>query len=332
MGIAPTIRRLGRPAVVQSLNIIPAIMLTRATIPRHHAAVRDIPIRIDVSLAEATELWLSRYSSANTRAAYGADVRGFFTWRGGAPAGLEITPEELAEYRTERASAGASPATIDRQFAALRAFYGAARELGWCDQNPFGSRPPAAAAPSETPSLTPGEVSRLREASAVEPRTDVLVHLLLGEGLRLAEVLALDHADVSGSRHAKRLRIVRHGNPAAVELDRAASQSVGALERSSPKPGPLFTGPSRGRSGPARLTRFGADHLLKQAAASAGIERPVSSNVLRRAHVATAQSAGATIDEIRRNMGHRDVRTTRRYLAPGIPNQPSPDQPPTERS
>jgi integrase/recombinase XerD len=148
----------------------------------------------------------------------------------------------------------------------------------------------------------------------------MLVHLLLDKGLRLAEVLALDHADVSGSRDQKRLRVVRHGDATNIALGPSASRSMGVLERRAPNPGPLFTGPSRRRTGPTRLTRFGADHLVKQAATTAGIQRSVSANVLRRTHVTTAQGEGMPIDEIRRNMGHRDVRSTRRYLAPRINN------------
>ena len=292
----------------------------------HNHTVRDVPIGIDVTLAQATEVWLSRYSSVNTRAAYSADLRKFLAWYDNAPSALELTAGELTRYRAERLSAGASPAAVDRQFAALRAFYEAACDLGLCHENPFGTRPETAIGASDTASLTPAEVAMLREASASDSRTDVLVQLLLGEGLRLAEALALDHADVSGPRHAKRLRVVRHGGATSITLDEPASQSMGELERCSSKPGPLFTGPPRGSAGPVRLTRFGADHLLKQAAAAAGIRRPVSANVLRRTHVTSAQLAGVPIDEIRRNMGHRDVRTTRRYLAPTNPNNPQPER------
>jgi site-specific recombinase XerD len=85
----------------------------------------------------------------------------------------------------------------------------------------------------------------------------------------------------------------------------------------------LFIGPRRGRAGSVRLTRFGADHLIKQAATAAGIERPVSANVLRRTHVTTAQRAGVAIDDIQRTMGHTDVRTTRRYMEPAGTEQPT---------
>ena len=140
------------------------------------------------------------------------------------------------------------------------------------------------------------------------------MQLLLGEGMRLAEILGLDHVDVSGTRKAKRLRVVRHGDEVIIPLDHSASRSMADLQRTSRAPGPLFVGPSRGRAGSTRLTRFGADHLLKQAAASADIQQPVSANVLRRTHVSNAQRDGRALDDIRRGMGHRDVRTTRRYL------------------
>jgi len=288
--------------------------------------MRDVPLRIDVTIEQATDIWLSRYSSPNTRAAYSADLRKYLAWHGEPRSMIEATHEELSQYRAERESAGASPATIDRQFAALRAFYDAACELGLCRDNPFGYRPQPLTTPSETATLTPIEVARLREASVHDKRTDVLVELLLGEGLRLAEVLALDHADVAGPRHAKRLQVVRHNRPTSIALGRSASRSVAELERSSPTPGPLLTGPFRGRGGPIRLTRFGADHLLKEAAAAAGIQHPLSANVLRRTHVAIAQRKGVPIEEIRQTMGHRDVRTTRRYLAPVHTNNPHPER------
>jgi integrase len=59
------------------------------------------------------------------------------------------------------------------------------------------------------------------------------------------------------------------------------------------------------------------------AANTAGIERVVSANVLRRTHVTNAEGRGVPIDDIRRRMGHLDVRTTRRYLTPPDSDQPT---------
>jgi integrase/recombinase XerD len=278
--------------------------------------MREVPLRIDITIDEATAMWLSRYSSVNTRAAYLSDLKAFLAWYGDDVAALAATADAITDYRAERESSGVSEATVNRQFTALRTFFAAACELGLRDDNPLGTRPDSIARPSTTGTLTPRDVARLEQAAMDDPRTAALVQLLLRGGMRLAEILALDHADMSGPRRAKRLRVVRHGDVIVIPLDRSGSQSMADLERTTQAPGPLFVGPSRGRAGRTRLTRFGADHLLKQAAAAADIEQPVSANVLRRTHVSNAQREGASLDDIRQAMGHRDVRTTRRYLDP----------------
>jgi site-specific recombinase XerD len=283
----------------------------------HHDGVPEVPVPVTMTVGEAAAAWLANYSSSNTRLAYGSDLRAFLAWFDDESDALEAGPVELARYRLEREASGLARSTVDRQFAALRAFYAAACELGACRANPLGARREAVPVESATGVLTSYESDSLREAATVDVRTAVLVQLLLGEGLRLSEVLALDHDDVSGGPRAKRLRVRRHGRAIDLAVDRASSRSIDRLQRAATHDdGPLLTGPTRaGRS--TRLTRFGADHLLKQAAAAARIERPVSANVLRRTHVTTAQRAGVHIEDIRQRMGHRDVRTTRRYLRPG---------------
>ena len=204
-------------------------MLTTCAIVLHDRGMRQRPLRIDMSIEQAADVWLSRYTAANTRAAYSSDLKAFLSWIGDDTAAMVATPDDLSRYRAEREALGLNTSTVDRQFAALRAFFATACELGACADNPFGARSGPATATSATETLTADETARLEAAAALDPRTAVLVRLLLGEGMRLAEVLALDHADVSGSRHAKRLRIVRHGGPVSVVLDRAGSRSVGKL-------------------------------------------------------------------------------------------------------
>lgn len=280
-------------------------------------------MRVQLTVEQATELWLAQYSSSNTRVAYAADLRAFLESFDDATDALGATPVDLARYRRARVASGKSPATISRQFAALRAFYETVCSLGIRPDNPLGTRVEAPVGSSDTMVLTRQEVSRLYEAAGLDPRTGVLVHLLLGEGLRLAEVLQLDHTDVSGPRTAKQLRVRRHGRRLTIDLGPDGSRSVALLQRAShADDGPLLRGPDRGPPGPLRLTRYGADHLIKRAADAAGIERRVSANVLRRTHVTNAQRAGVHIEDIRHRVGHRDVRTTRRYLAPSHPHDP----------
>ena len=272
-----------------------------------------------MSVQQVCEAWLAGYVSDNTRAAYAADVRTYLAWcerRQQRP--MEATAEDLDDYREARQTSGASTATIARQFAALRAFYEAAERLGACADSPFIHRRRAAPARSDTDVMTPAEVERLYAVIAADPRLTVLVRLLLDEGLRLSEVLALDQHDVDGEHRSRHVRIVRHGRKHAVKVTPATSKAIGRLQLSAPHKGPLLVRAHQGQAPaePERLTRFGADFLLKQAAESAGIRHVVSANVLRRTHAAMAHDAGEHIEDIRDRMGHRDVRTTRRYIAP----------------
>ncbi|MGZ4791592.1 MAG: tyrosine-type recombinase/integrase [Ilumatobacteraceae bacterium] len=280
-------------------------------------------VQVSVTLDQVTAAWLAGYTSANTRAAYRGDLRAYLAWCANeAHQPFAATSRQMRDYRDDRESSGVSTATIARQFAALRAFYATAHELHACSSNPFDSRPAAVVTRSATMVMTAAEVERLYTAAREDSRCAVLVGLLLGDGLRLSEALAIDHEDISGPVRARQLHVRRHGRTTTVALSTSTSNAIARLQRTTTDGGPLLLALPHGAARPQRLTRFGADFLLKQAAQAAGIRLPVSANVLRRTHVTMASDAGEHIDDIRDRMGHRDVRTTRRFLAPA-PSQSS---------
>ncbi len=281
-------------------------------------------VQIPVTLDQVTAAWLAGYASANTRAAYGGDLRAYLAWCANEEhQPFAATPGQMRDYREDRESSGVSTATIARQFAALRAFYTTAHELQACASNPFEARPAAVVTGSATMVMNATEVERLYAAAGDDSRCAALVGLLLGDGLRLSEALAIDHEDISGPSRARQLRIQRHGRTTTIALSTFTSKAIARLQRTTIDGGPLLLAMPHGAARPHRLTRFGADFLLKQAAQTAGIALAVSANVLRRTHAAMANDAGVHIDDIRDRMGHRDVRTTRRFLAPGPPQPPA---------
>lgn len=226
--------------------------------------------------------WLASFESPNTRDAYARDLAMFAAWcgatSGGAPGDgsggpgcspLAATPEMLVAYRDRCAADGARPATVARRLAALSSFYGHAVRRGALRSNPVREllRPVRTPAPARV--LDDAESDALwTAAAAIDTRTSVLVALLLVDGMRLGEALALDV-----------------GEPVAVDgrTQRAIRRHVGRREG-----GPLLTGDSPTRPGGARLTRFGADFLLKRAAAEAGLAPPISASTLRRTYVVRA--------------------------------------------
>ena len=163
-----------------------------------------------------------------------------------------------------------------------------------------------------TESLNDEQIARLLAVTA-DQRTALLIRLLLIEGFGLSEILAMDHEQIVGSRRAMSAQVVRHGRPQSIALDVDTCAAIAALQRSAGKTGPLFAA-AQPAGGGQRITRFGADYLIKQAALAAGLDTNVSSNVLRRSHAAAAQRRGVHILDTRDRMGHRDVRTTHRHL------------------
>ena len=141
-------------------------------------------------------------------------------------------------------------------------------------------------------------------------KATALVALLMLDGLKLGEALDADLDDLTGPPPT--LTVTRQGRFQTIALDPSTASAIDmyAAERTT---GPLLLGKSPTRE-PARLTRFGADHLVKRASAKAGITKPVSANTLRRYYATNAHAQGASLDDIRARLGHYDRRTTRRLL------------------
>jgi hypothetical protein len=82
--------------------------------------------------------------------------------------------------------------------------------------------------------------------------------------------------------------------------------------------GPLFTSNRAASTDePSRLSRFGADHLLRQLTGAK--QARVTANALRRFHISDSHRAGDDVGEIRERAGLADTRGVRRYLGDTLP-------------
>jgi site-specific recombinase XerD len=259
--------------------------------------------------------WLDDLLSDHTRDAYGRDVAGFVAWCDAKGHDLlRVGVAEVSDYRDECGDEGVRPATIARRLSALASFFDHALADRRVDANPVV----AVTRPSSPPHRARAGLTR-REASAlmssardIGPKVVVLVALLLVEGLKLAEVLGLnvEHLDAGG--RTMRATVTRRGTPHSVGLSRRTARAITA-HLAGRSGGPLLVGDSPTQDGRSRLTRFGADFLLKRAAAGAGLD-PLSANTLRRTYIAASHRDGATVGHIAERVGHADPRATRRYL------------------
>jgi len=270
----------------------------------------------DAAFQDLRERWLASQVSANTRAAYAIDLTKFGQWCSSQRTmPLVVDAQTIAMFQAAQAAGGSSVATQRRRWAALSSFFQFAVDAGELESNPagVGQRPQLpAGGTSTTVILSPAAVDAyLASAEALDARLDALMSLLVFDGLKLGEALALDVGDVRGRPPNITVFVRRRGGDKRVQLEpRSAGAVYRCVNRRTNEP--LFTGPRRG--GVAhRLTRFGADHLLKKLNTTGDV---LTTNALRRFHVTSRHDSGTALDMVRDGAGLDDVRTVRRYLRP----------------
>jgi integrase/recombinase XerD len=285
------------------------------------------PPRANTVLQRVVDAWLEHYQSPHTRAAYGADLQHFGQWaRTEHVDPFAFADDDLRRYRAACEADGAGPSTVARRLSAIASFGAFSHEQGTSLVTPRIERP-ALPASSTSESLSDTEAAALLAAAdEMNPRSAVLVRLLMLEGLKVGEAVTADARDLNGTPprvtltlHARMRRVIEL-HPDTAEL---LTVYLGKRRR-----GPLLLSEHRARLA-ERLTRFGVDYIVKQAAETAGIAGPISANTLRRRFVMNADDHGQELDEIRLRAGHADPRTTRRYLETS--GGDSPDAKPPQR-
>ncbi len=263
-----------------------------------------------------------RGASANTVDAYRRDLEGFVA----VTAARGVAPEtagddDIRSYLEAQAAAGMAGRTVARRLSTLRQFYGFLFTEGLRTDDPTaGVDPPRRVRPLPKV-LSVDEVDRLlaaaRARGGVEgARLVALVETLYATGLRVSELVGLPLSAVSRDQ---RFVIVRGkgGKERAVPLSDPARDALIAYRavrkaylRNGVESKWLF--PSRAASG--HLTRHRLAQMLKQLAASAGIEpRRVSPHILRHAFATHLLDRGADLRSVQQMLGHSDISTTEIY-------------------
>lgn len=264
--------------------------------------------------------WLAGQISTNTRAAYRIDLARFGHWCADHSAvPLRVGAADVVAFQAACAGAGESPSTIRRRSSSLSSFFQYALDHDAVSRNPVtgSNRPPIEIDdPSPTRVLTAEHVeSSLAWAAKHDGRLHALLALLVFDGLKMGEALAVDVDDLSGRPPRVQLAIPRRtGRPVVLhERSHGAVRHLAGRRRGQP----LFVSArlSEEDGAPRRLTRFGADHLIKRLP-TAERNRPLTANELRRFHISAAHRAGVDLDEIGDRAGLDDVRSVRRYLVP----------------
>jgi site-specific recombinase XerD len=202
----------------------------------------------------------------------------------------------------------------------------------------------------------PYQILTEREAAALLARTPAgrdraLLAVLLGAGLRVAELVGLDVADVrrEGEAFALWVRRGKGGTSRSVPVrDDVAAHVAAYLAQSGrtwASPGPLFVALPRrgGRRGSVsgRLTPRAIEYRLQVLVAAAELPpgKTISPHSLRHTYAVRYLRATGNLKGLQMLLGHASIETTERYvrhleveaLRDGLPELPQPEAPSVTR-
>jgi len=212
----------------------------------------------------------------------------------------------------------ASPATVSRKTASLRAFYKHLRREGVTGNDPTAKLKPPSKGKALPKVLGRAEVTRLIEgvngADPVSLRDRAILEVMYGCGLRASEVIGLEMGDLdfeAGTLRAygkgRKERLVPLGKQARLATERYLRSGRPELVGDRVEKH-LFVN-YRG----AGLTRQGLYRIVGRHAREAGLEDRMSPHTLRHSFATHLLAGGAQLRSVQEMLGHADVSTTELY-------------------
>ncbi len=267
---------------------------------------------------------VERGLAPNTLLAYRRDLEDFLAYLGDDDARTrlerlrDVDRVSVGSYVVHLRSRGLASTTVARRLAALRGFLNYL--VGIDDLKRNAARDVEAPKPTHRlPSvLTPEEaMALLSEPATAEPRDlrdQAILELLYATGIRVSELVNLDHDSVHPVRRqvrcigkGNRERIVPLGAIAAQALERYLELARPRLARRAREMA-LFLNHRGGR-----LTRQGIWKIVRRRAVATGITKKLTPHVLRHSFATHLLENGADLRSVQELLGHADIATTQIY-------------------
>jgi site-specific recombinase XerD len=273
-------------------------------------------------------LLLERRLSPHTAAAYRADLASLavFLNRGDTSL-LGADYPRLRRWLAQLMTRGYARSSVARKAASVRTFYAWALRRGLVTANPASmlARPrPTSRLPVV---LKPGEADRLAEApEGTDPillRDRLILELLYGSGLRVAELCGLDLWDVDAP--ARRVRVMgKGGKERVVPISDFAARALNAYLAS----GRPELAPRSGGDGPPnpdgdrallfnrrrkRMTPRDVRAMMGRYVPRTLGDRKIGPHTLRHSFATHLLEGGADIRTVQDLLGHASLATTQRY-------------------
>lgn len=248
-----------------------------------------------------------RQFGSKTQHDYVRVVADFARFLGRSPDQAE--PEDLRRYQLRLAADGASPAKMNAAVSALRFFFKVT--LG---RQGFGERLATVRKEDRLPEvLSPEEVALLLHC-APSLKHKAALSVAYGCGLRVSEIVHLKVADIDSARMLVRVEQGKGRKDRYVMLSPELLELLRAWWRMARPQGWLFPGRDAGQP----ITARQLNRALKMAAASAGLDKPVSMHTLRHCFATHLLERKTDVRVIQALLGHKKLDTTARYTRVAI--------------
>jgi len=207
-----------------------------------------------------------------------------------------------------RTGAPLSNPFIGHHVYALRVFFGWLERTGQVSENVMSGLSFGSLRSNPRTALSPEAVSSLF-AACVHPSETLLLHLFYSCGLRCAEAVALNRADVHLRTGLLYVRSGKNGRRRAVPLPARVVAAFRAYYALADTPGAVFVN----RHG-QRLSGDGYRRRFRQLQQAAGITPLVSLHHLRHSIATHLLAAGVSLEYVRDFLGHSHLEATQRYV------------------
>lgn len=266
----------------------------------------------------------SALDSAHSRRAYGRHIRAAFRlWAGVSLE--EISGSHLVAFRAHVLEGGGAVASQAQALAAVRAFLLWVASLGGltrltADQVRQLLKGPRGKASGLLSILSPDEARRLVGVATI-PRDRALALVMLGGGLRAAELCVLDGQDLGQDAEGEPLLRI-HGKgrkerlvPVHTLVAAAIHAYLLATGRRVGTPGPVFLPQDRGakKRGPRPMSPRSLQRLVATLVQRAGVAKDISPHCLRHTYATHVLKKGGNLVGLAKLLGHASVATTQRY-------------------
>jgi integrase/recombinase XerD len=264
-------------------------------------------------------VWMERGLSANTLAAYRADLTALARWLVERQVPIVRTSRaDLQDFIAWRVHAGARPRSTARQLSSFRRFFRYLVRENEIKEDPTAQIAMPKIGRSLPKSLSEEEVESLLNAPAVNDplgnRDRCMLEVLYATGLRVSELVNLRHGQVNMNQGVIRVlgkgnreRLIPLGEEAVrwlIEFSRGSRGEI-LLERQTDYLFPTRRGD--------RMTRQAFWHIIKRYARKAGIGKDLSPHTLRHAFATHLLNHGADLRVVQMLLGHSDLSTTQIY-------------------